>query len=504
VRAEAIRLIAQARPDDAGASAKAGAAAARYGAEEEAIPLLTAATGRHPGDPLLWQLLGLAYRGIEDSERAIAALSKAARLAPDNPLIAHALARAQLEAGLPALELFDKAHHLAPLDAQIMLGRAAAQVAEGARIGEAIDALDRQLHLHPGWLQGHRTACRLRWMGGEQDGFTASFERALAADPRQGILWREMVLALLQAEQYDPALAAIARARDAVGSSATLDGLEAAALSEKGETAAAGSLFARLQPVGPGPLLVRYLRHLLRAGQPEEAARLAGANLAGEAEYDLWPYLALGWRLTGDPRWQWLEGDPRFIGVYDLGDQIGSLPALADRLRALHVAQRHPLEQSPRGGTQTDGPLLARIEPEIRALRHTLLEAVRHHVAQLPPEDPRHPLLRHVRAPLRFSGSWSVRLLGGGRHVDHVHPAGWISSALYVSLPDTGMGGPDRAGWLTLGAASELGLDLPALRTVEPKPGRLVLFPSTMWHGTRQFTAGERLTVAFDMGRPQA
>jgi predicted 2-oxoglutarate/Fe(II)-dependent dioxygenase YbiX len=42
-------------------------------------------------------------------------------------------------------------------------------------------------------------------------------------------------------------------------------------------------------------------------------------------------------------------------------------------------------------------------------------------------------------------------------------------------------------------------LDLPPLATFEPKPGRLVLFPSFLFHGTRPFTGGERLTVAFDL-----
>jgi len=34
---------------------------------------------------------------------------------------------------------------------------------------------------------------------------------------------------------------------------------------------------------------------------------------------------------------------------------------------------------------------------------------------------------------------------------------------------------------------------------IEPKPGRLALFPSWMWHGTRPFAEGERITVAFDV-----
>ena len=109
------------------------------------------------------------------------------------------------------------------------------------------------------------------------------------------------------------------------------------------------------------------------------------------------------------------------------------------------------------------------------------------------------------RAPIRFAGSWSVRLTGEGFHVNHVHPAGWISSAFYVALPEAAMGGdgPCRLALDRRGAA-ELGLDLPPIRLIEPKPGRLVLFPSTMWHGTRPFATGERLTVAFDVATARA
>jgi len=63
--------------------------------------------------------------------------------------------------------------------------------------------------------------------------------------------------------------------------------------------------------------------------------------------------------------------------------------------------------------------------------------------------------------------------------------------------------GEAEAGFLTLGEPqAELKLDLPPTRLVEPKPGRLVLFPSWMWHGTRPFGAGERMTVAFDVAIP--
>jgi uncharacterized protein (TIGR02466 family) len=174
-------------------------------------------------------------------------------------------------------------------------------------------------------------------------------------------------------------------------------------------------------------------------------------------------------------------------------------------LRALHARSGQYLDQSVRGGTQTDGPLFSRIDPEIRQLRTAIVDSVQRYVDQLPATDPSHPLLGPRRdRRIRFSGSWSVRLAGGGRHSNHVHPQGWISSALYLDLPDTGGGELADAGWLVLGEPdSALGVDLPAHSRVEPRVGRLVLFPSWMWHGTRPFAEGERLTVAFDVAPPK-
>jgi hypothetical protein len=55
-------------------------------------------------------------------------------------------------------------------------------------------------------------------------------------------------------------------------------------------------------------------------------------------------------------------------------------------------------------------------------------------------------------------------------------------------------------GWLEVGGPPG-GLDVPVepLRRIEPVPGRLALFPSYLFHGTRPFAEGERLTAAFDV-----
>ena len=56
------------------------------------------------------------------------------------PLIAHSLARCTMEAGLPSVDLFERALALAPNDGAVLLGRAAAQLADG-RIEDAIAGL---------------------------------------------------------------------------------------------------------------------------------------------------------------------------------------------------------------------------------------------------------------------------------------------------------------------------------------------------------------------------
>lgn len=488
-------------PADAEAVYRVTLTGMRYGLAEDAARLARAGAERNPNDPRMWQVLALAYRDLGDLAPALPAIERAAALAPKDALIAHTHARTALEAGLPSAHLFRPAQRLAPQDMSVLLGEVAALLAD-AGLDRAIARLEKQLRAHPVWAEGHVTLARLRWMRAERDSFASSFEAAVARAPANAELWRTWVDSLMQAAFFDDALAIIRRARAAAGDDPAFFVLETVCYAEKGETETADRLFARIGPIQDITLAARYMRHLLRAGRPEVASAFARRWEGRDPEHMLVPYVSAAWRLTGDARWHALEGDPRLIGVYDLAEAIPSLAELAERLRGLHLLRHHPVNQSVRGGTQTDGPLFSRIDPEIRALRAAVLAAVEQHVAQLPPPNPVNPTLIARRAPIRFAGSWSVRLTGEGFHVNHFHPQGWLSSAFYVSLPEPAMGGPDRAGWLSLGEATELGLQLEPIRLVEPKPGRLVLFPSTMWHGTRPFAAGERLTVAFDVARP--
>ncbi|MES2338133.1 MAG: putative 2OG-Fe(II) oxygenase [Pseudomonadota bacterium] len=469
------------------------------GEGERAVALLRDALHRHARNPRLWQTLGTVHRALEQSDAAVAAFAEAARLSPADVKAHYGVAQATLEAGRPALAAFERLHAMAPGDGSILLGRCAAQLAAGQGAA-AIATLDTIVAANPLWYEGQATLARLRWMAGDTGGFAAGYRRALAADPRQSGLWIALIDVLTQVERFAEAQAAVADARTAIGDDRVLQAYAAQCAAELGEIAAADAGFATLADWSDVGIVEQHARHLLRAGRPYAAAARI-APLLGDAQAGrLWPYASLAWRLIDDPRAAWLEGDPALIGVHDLGLSDGDLTALADRLRALHVAANDPLGQSVRGGTQTDGPLFAHAAPEIQALRAGLVAAVAAHVATLGPADSTHPTRRHVGKRFRFAGSWSVRLTGAGHHSNHIHPQGWLSSACYIALPSQAEMGPEPAGWLQLGQPpASLNVDLPPYRRIAPRPGRLVLFPSTMWHGTEPIAGGERLSVAFDV-----
>ncbi len=469
---------------------------------EGAVALLEEALQRHPDEAILWQCLGLAHRALQDSAAAIAALERAASLAPRDGKIVHALAHVTLEAGLPAAALFDRALALRPEDGSIVTGRAAAQFAQGA-FAAAIADLAAVCRASPLWLAGQQSLADLRWQCGHGAASTEGWHEALARNPQSKPLWLGLIESLLKVEDYRRAQDALQAARQALGDCDELLPISAICASELGDTAGADALFARLftqeRYLRSTPLLSRGARHLLRADRPAAAATLLETGLSQPDAYALWPYLATAWRLLDDPRWRWLEGDERLIRRYRIlaPDEI---PELAECLRGLHRAAHEPPGQSVRQGSQTDGPLFARIEPPIRDLRRRIEAAVTSYVADLGAVVPGHPTLGHRPRKVRFAGSWSVRLTGAGHHSNHVHPQGWLSSALYIATPDPAESGPAPAGHLQFGVPpAELGIALPPFREVAPEPGWLTLFPSTMWHGTVPIAGGERLTVAFDV-----
>lgn len=470
------------------------------GRADLSIALLQPLSALAPDQPRVWQMLALAHRQEQDSEAALHAFKRAAALNPRDARIANGLATTAFEAGLSSSGLFETARAISPGDAELVLSHAAAFVAEG-RVDAAEALIEPIVNAHPEWVRGHEALANWRWMMGAPADFARSFAAAVRTRPGDLALRFAWYRAVSQVGRWDDAMAIISEGRSLAGAHPAFDAAEAYVSTERGDDDRAEAAFAKAAVLKDPGTDVSHIRHCLRTGRVDRAEQIATPMLQGPAAAMVWPYMSVIWRLKGDARRAWLDGDPPYVGTFDLPFSGSDLADLADCLRALHQTRHHPAEQSLRGGTQTDGPLFARLESEIRAVRAKVLDAVRSYVADLPPPDAAHPLLFAPRNHLLFAGAWSVRLHAQGFHVCHTHPMGWISSALYVALPDDL--GPAPAGWLQLGAPPpDLRLDMQPYMRVEPKPGRLVLFPSTMWHGTVPFEDGERLTIAFDVAVP--
>lgn len=452
-----------------------------------------------------WRDEAAARRAVQDMAGADAAITRAAALAPDDRLIAFLLAQSRYELGLPAAALFARAAQLWPDNPDVIRNRALALAGEGAR-EDAEAVLEQALEQAPDWLEGQRILASLRWTGGNAAGFDRGFARACASRPDSPGLWLGWFSTLAQLRDWARAGEVIGRATASLGETRQLAVARAFLASESGDLPQADALLAALTGPDDAFLALCRIRQHLRCARPEAAEPLALSLLHSPAAGQAWPYLSTCWRLLGDARAAWLDGDPLLAGTREIGLSAAELAELATVLRGLHTARAPYAEQSVRLGTQTDRSVLLRHEPILATARSALMAAMADFVAALPPAPaplpglPPHPLLAGPRAGLRIAGSWSVRLGPGGFNVVHSHPAGWLSSACYVALPDAAEAGPEQAGWLQLGAPPpELGLPLAPLRLIEPRVGMLAIFPSTMWHGTVPFARGERLNIAFDV-----
>lgn len=373
---------------------------------------------------------------------------------------------------------------------------------ECGAVAEAEALLERTVSETPNYLPAHRALARLadEYRTGKDP--YRSYRALVERWPGEAAIWQSWFGLMLDRRDYRQVLGAVGAARKALGASPELDLYEAIARGEEGEGEAAETLFARAATRLGAVVLVPRARNALRRHEPAQAEMLAAQAIAlDRRDCFAWAYRGLAWRLLDDPREFWLHDYERHVEQRTVAylAEPEALEELRETLRGLHRAQHHPSEQSLRWGTQTEGNLFNRSDPVLRRLREAIRKQVAAYLERFNVTAD-HPCQGYAGARFVFKGSWSVRLMRDGFHVAHVHPTGSISSALHVSVPPLGSEDTPDAGTLVLGEPpAELGLNLPPRRVVTPVEGALVLFPSSMWHGTKPFRLhAERMTVAFD------
>ena len=377
------------------------------------------------------------------------------------------------------------------------------------RGGEAEACIAAALDRWPADAALHALLAEMRWSRGAGVSLTERLERAIDAYPADLKLRLVAADALRNAGFPERALGLLEEGlRRAPESSAflTSTGLLLDSLDRPQE-----ALPYLHDAVARAPASVPARRNLiptlLRLAKPSEALAVCEtllAQLPDDQQLVAWRATAL--RALGDGEYSRLHDYARLVRPYRLqtrrpGGIAEFNEVFARELTALHRGERRPLMQSLRGGSQTSRNLPAD-NPLVAEFFAMLDGPIRDYIAHLGELDTRHPTARRVPpgGGYRISGSWSVRLQPGGFHLNHVHPAGWLSSAYYLELPQVAATDSSRAGWLAFG---EPGMAVPGIAAdhfVKPEPGLLVLFPSYLWHGTVPFTeGGRRLTAAFDV-----
>lgn len=370
-------------------------------------------------------------------------------------------------------------------------------LADAGRFEEALVAYREAVRVKPELIEPHSTMASLLPQLGRPREALDSLRQALLRAPQVGALWVEALAIARGHQAWDQLLDLAAQAEARFGSDTMISAFVANALTAQGrddEALARIDAALELEPTYP-PAHTLRAHILLRKGDPAAAAGAAetAARLLPK-DQSSWALLGVAWRLLDDEREHWLCDYDNLVMPIDLGLDP-RLPAL---LEQHHQLAAHPADQSLRGGSQTRGNLFETDDPVILGLANAVKLAIQQRLAALRP-DPTHPFLGRLSGEIGFPTSWSVRLASAGFHVSHIHPAGWLSSAYYASLPPEVAAGAGQ-GALTFGVPdAALGLDLAPRRVVQPQEGHLVLFPSYLWHGTTPFeSSAPRLTVAFD------
>jgi tetratricopeptide (TPR) repeat protein len=497
----ARRLVAEYPDAPAALNALAVVLAGRE-AFAEAERFAEAAVARAPGEAVFQGVLGrIRYRN-GNLAGAAEAYRQATLLRPDHAEAFHNLGIVHAAQGRAEDALAAQRRALIVDPRCLPAGmEAAALLRRQGHDAEALNLYEQVIATAPGHVPAHREYTDLAWSLGHdiRDLKTYAFARAQIGDrPDLLLAEAEMRLRLNQPTQAETLLANAQRhaPRD--------DGIAnalARALALLGKTEDARDQFERAIAAAPGVAAHRQdfaafllnnrdfdaARHVLK-----QALRLAPRNQSNLA------CLALAERALGHPSWRQLM-DIELVQEIHLpvppgfADAASFHAALTEELMARHAHRVAPLDQTLRGGTQTVGSLFTAPTRAVGLLRDAITRAVEEYVTALP-RDAAHPFLSRVGDGFDFAGSWSSCLAPGGFHTNHVHPAGWISSAYYVALPE------GDEGALQFGQSQFLlGQDDRPMRVVKPEIGTLVLFPSYFWHGTVPFrSGGRRLTVAFD------
>ena len=150
-------------------------------------------------------------------------------------------------------------------------------------------------------------------------------------------------------------------------------------------------------------------------------------------------------------------------------------------------------------GIQSSGNLFRRQESSFQQLADALRLMIKNYHRRFSNESCE--FIQAFPKNIEFSSSWFVKMQKGGHLSSHIHEDGWISGAVYLSIPNQNTTLDEGAIEL-----STHGDNYPKMhdnfpkKTILPAVGDVIFFPSSVFHRTIPFQADkERICIAFDL-----
>ncbi|MCG8546586.1 MAG: tetratricopeptide repeat protein [Alphaproteobacteria bacterium] len=382
----------------------------------------------------------LVHLGLLDD--AVDCYRRAAALQPDNPGLYNNLGTTFLETGHydEAVEALTRAVALAPDVGELHTNLGAA-LKHAGRVDEGVKAQRRAVELSPDSAESHFNLAMVLASAGDHTAAEASYRQAIALKPDMPQLYTYLGSSLMSTNRHAEALALCDEFLARNPADRRILAFKVVLLAELGEAA-----------------MARALADYDRMIQPVDIEAPA-----------------------------------------DFGDVATFNQALVR-----HIVEHPSLVVAPRSHATVDGQhtgdLLVEPKGPFAAFEGILWQAVEAYRQQVA-DGSGHPYFAHWPALDRLF-VWAIVMRRGGHQVPHIHPAGWMSGVYYAELPaDIGSEDGGHDGWIEFGRAPS-GFPVargPHIRMIQPKAGRLFLFPSYFYHRTvPNTTDARRVSIAFD------